>query len=244
MVEPGRSFCPGIAVAANAAGQLELFAVRRDSYELWHAHQTANNSTDWTAWSSLGGALQGPVAVVQHTNGLLHVFGVAIDTHAVRHRWQTRAPDSWADWADLGGTLLPGLAAIRNRDGRIELFGLGAASNTLLHCWQRAPAPRVEWSEWASLGGSFLPGFAVGQNGLGHVEVFAINKVTHNLQRTYQLKPGSSAEWAPWHDFGRSVAPIAGDTTAPPPPTEPGLPETETTARGSADMVHPKCSGS
>jgi len=52
---------PGIAVANNPRGEMQVFAVDRADGSLWCIQQQSTNSPGWTAWTNLGGALRAPV---------------------------------------------------------------------------------------------------------------------------------------------------------------------------------------
>src|SRR5690348_4981144 len=59
----GTGFLPGIAVARDAGGRMEVFAVNRTNQTLWRLRQRATNSADWSEWINLGGAIQAPVTI-------------------------------------------------------------------------------------------------------------------------------------------------------------------------------------
>jgi ligand-binding sensor domain-containing protein/signal transduction histidine kinase len=197
----GRSFLAGIAVAKNSAGQLEVFAVDRESGELKFIRQKTPNSLDWLGWAGLGGTIRPPIRVGQYADGRLEVFAVDPAGRSVKHLWQTTIQNGWSDWASLGGNVEPGLAVTKNRDGRLELFAVNAADGSLVHCWQRRANGFDDWSDWTSLGGTILPGFGVGQNVAGRLEVFGVNRVTAAVNRISQLS-ANNPEWSPWEDFG------------------------------------------
>jgi ligand-binding sensor domain-containing protein/signal transduction histidine kinase len=235
----GGSFLPGIALATNSEGQLEVFALDQASHALWHAHQLAANSTDWSSWSSLGGSLRPPVALGQDKDGRLEVFAVEAARGRVQHLWQTNSEGGWSSWAEMEAQAEPGLVAVRRRDARLEVFGIEPAQHALVHCWQAEPGSSEHWSPWAGLGGDLVPGFAVGQNILGRLEVFAVNRTNAALQRICQAAPGDSLHWTAWQDFG-------GSQTIGPPMQ---LPSTGADASslvelpgGSADLEHPDVS--
>ena len=97
------------AIAQNADGRLELFAVGLDGH-LYHTWQTTkNNSSEWAEWAPLGGGgpLPSDPVVAQNADGRLEVFMMGSERQ-LYHRWET-APGSssgWVEsWAPLGGRL-------------------------------------------------------------------------------------------------------------------------------------------
>ena len=203
----GGSFFPGVAVASDAEGRMEVFAVDRASRSLECIRQTTTNSSDWSPWKNVGGAVLAPVAVGQEGNGRLEVFAVDAATHAVKYLWQTNEADGWSAWQDLGGKVEPGLVAAPDADGRLEIFGIQEKGGELLHCWQRETNAPANWSSWASLGGDILPGFAIGQNRVGMLELVAVNRTNGAVNRICQSISGGVLHWTPWSDFGANVKP-------------------------------------
>jgi ligand-binding sensor domain-containing protein/signal transduction histidine kinase len=200
----GGSLFPGIAVANNASGLMEVFGVDQKTREVRYIRQLTTNSYDWSDWKSLGGTFEPPVAAAQDAEGQVEVFAVDATTRSVKHLWQTNGPRS--GWTDLGGTVDPRMVVARNKDGRLELFGI-QAHGELAHCWQLEPSAKSAWSPWASLGGNIAPGFGAGQNQVGRLEVFAVNQTNAAMNRICQGVPGESARWSAWTNFGGDVEP-------------------------------------
>lgn len=198
----GGPFEPGIAVASNYRGELEVFAVPRGGDELMRIHQLGTNGLDWSTWSSIGRGIAPSLVAAQEADGRLEVFAQAAVGVGLKHFWETNPGGGWTGPADLGGQAGPGVVAARNLDGRLELFGVDATHQDLLHCWQQTANDSAHWSPWASLGGHILPELAAAQNVRGVVEVFAVNAASGAVQRVRQTSPGNSASWSPWQDFG------------------------------------------
>jgi ligand-binding sensor domain-containing protein/signal transduction histidine kinase len=203
----GTGLLPGIAVATDKAGRMEVFAVDRQSQTLRYITQRTTNSLEWSEWMDLGGAIRPPIAVGQDPDGRLEVFAVAATSGTVKHRWQTTMNNGWSPWSDLGGSVDPWLATAQNRDGRLELFGINQEDNTLTHCWQETPGASNHWTEWKNLGGSILPGFVVGRDAMGFLEVFAVNGTNGVIDQICQAVPSDSARWTQWIDFGARIKP-------------------------------------
>src|SRR5436309_1730039 len=72
----GNTFLPGIAVASNREGEMQVFAVEKATQELKHIRQATTNSHEWTSWKSLGRGLRGPVCAGQNGAGLIEVFAL------------------------------------------------------------------------------------------------------------------------------------------------------------------------
>ncbi len=88
------------AVASNADGRQELFAVYGDR-AVWHNYQVAPNS-GWSGWSSLGGVVASDPAVQTNPNGSLEIYVRGTDG-AVYHCYQTSSSaNGWSAWASLG----------------------------------------------------------------------------------------------------------------------------------------------
>ncbi|MEY2429741.1 MAG: hypothetical protein QOJ40_2626, partial [Verrucomicrobiota bacterium] len=201
----GSSFLPGIAVASNIEGEMEIFGVDKTTGFLKHSRQITTNAHEWAAWASLGGRLRGPLCVGQNVDGRLEVFAIDAAQGNLKHIHQTGEKGGWSEWSDLGGEFDSGFAVGRNRDGRLELFGIDAAAKTLVHRWQKHPSSESDWSDWSSLGGPIWPGFAMGQNVIGRLEVFAVNRTNNAMGRFYQNAASNSEMWSPWLDFGGPV---------------------------------------
>jgi len=208
----GGTFFRGIAVANDADGSLEVFAVDRATQELKHIRQTAPNSPEWSEWANLGGNCRAPVGVGRNQDGRLEVFTVRADTNSVAHIWQNRPGGTWSDWADLGGAVQPGLVIGRNKEGRLEVFGVGAISNNVVHCWQKVDRfpymyASTNWSGWGELGGFIVPQVAVGNNADGRLAVFAVNRTNGMVNSICQIFSGGNIFWSAWCQIEGDVEP-------------------------------------
>lgn len=208
----GGTFYRGIAVANDADGSLEVFAVDRATQELKHIRQTTPNSPDWSEWANLGGSCRAPVSVARNLDGRLEVFTVRANGSSMSHVWQNRPGGGWSDWAEMGGAVQPGAAVGRNKDGRLEVFAVGVSSNNLVHCWQKTDRfayvnASTNWSGWGELGGSILPQVEVGNNVDGSVAVFAMNKTNGKPCLLHQIFSGGNIYWSPWLSLEGENAP-------------------------------------
>jgi hypothetical protein len=207
------------AVAADADGRLELFALGDDG-ALWHMWQTAPNDA-WSQWVSHGAppgvALNSAPAVAAGADGCLNVFAVSQEA-MLWHIRQTAPNNGWSDWVSHGtpsGVLFgsdstPAVAA--GADGRLELFVVGN-DETLWHMWQTAP--NGGWSGWRSHHAP--PGMklqrlrpAVGSSADGRLELFAVSEDAA-LWHLRQTAPNDGrSQW-----FSHGAPPVAGLAGSP-----------------------------
>ena len=176
----------------NADGRLEVFAKGSDN-ALWHIWQTAPNN-GWSGWGSMGGGIQGSIAVGRNADGRLEVFVKGNDS-ALWHIWQTAPSNGWSGWGSMGG-IISDPVVDRNADGRLEVFVRGA-DNALWHIWQTAPSNG--WSGWASLGGGMGSRVAVAKNADGRLEIF-VRGTDGVLYHMWQTAPSNG--WSGWASLG------------------------------------------
>lgn len=156
----GEGLLPYLAVIRNAAGGLQVFAVRmvpdadpaRQLREVVTAGQPGPGAR-FGDWVSLGNPHQGDVDPVRrrglgmpvparHDDGRLQVFARTFDG-GVSARVQA-ADGAWQPWAALAGTgTQDGLSAITTSGGRVELY---ASTKTGVLRWYRDPAAGAGWA--------------------------------------------------------------------------------------------------
>ncbi|MFD9942879.1 matrixin family metalloprotease [Nonomuraea sp. NPDC059023] len=188
------------AAGTNADGRLEVF-VRGTDNAVHHNWQTSPGG-GWSGWSSLGGVLQGRIAVGRNHDGRLEIFGRGTDG-GLYHNWQTVPNGGWSGWHGLGGWIEDPEVAV-NPDGRLEVFVRGSDS-ALHHIWQVTPGGG--WSGWASLGG-WIDEPSVARNGDGRLEVF-VRGLDNTVYHIWQVSPGGG--WSGWSGLGGEMleGPIA-----------------------------------
>ncbi len=193
-------------VGRNADGQLEVFDVDQHG-ELRHRWQKPS-SGDWSAWSSLGKSVLPGIAIVTNAGGLMHVFALDADTHALKCI-QQRAPNSleWSGWTNFGGNFRPPVAAELNLDGRLEVFAIDDATGEAWHKWQTNTALQRGWSGWAGMGGNLEDWLVAARNKSGRLELFGIDSQTKSLVHAWQSKVNTSTNWSEWVSLGGSVEP-------------------------------------
>ena len=187
------------AIASNADGRIEVFALGIDS-RIWHLWQTAP-SNGWSAWASLGGpSMQGRPAAITNPDGRIEVFARGTD-NALWHVWQNGPDAGWSAWASLGGAFASDPGVVLNRDGRAEVFLLDR-EGTLWHNWREG----LGWAifGWRSLDGSLSGTPCAALDARGRVTVFARSALTGALLFRQQDSPGGS-NWLPWGDLGGVV---------------------------------------
>ena len=195
------SWLPGLAVATNADGEIEIFAVDRAEHAL-NCIEQRRQTHNWSGWTVLGGQVVVPPATVGlNADGQLEVW--AVDTNgAVKHIFQKMPDAGWSAWEDFGGSFHPGLVCMRHRDGPLELFGVESATSHLLHRWQSEAGA---WGPWADLGGTIGPGIAAAQAKDGCLEIFAVASSNSMIYRRCQAAPEANARWLPWEDFSNGA---------------------------------------
>jgi hypothetical protein len=158
--QPGGGQASDLALGILPGGRLQLYTteVNHDfaGRAVWHRHQTARGSEDWTGWKSLGkpaGQHQpGPPVVGMSADGRLVLLTVAGDG-AVWHRFQQTAgdPNSWTPWVSLGrkenGFWQVGVAM--DATTRLVLVAT-TQSNRLWHTAQTSQ-DAMSFAPWASL---------------------------------------------------------------------------------------------
>lgn len=203
----GGTVLPGIAIANDAQGRINIFAINRTNKLLEVIREESANGHDWSEWSRLGGNVEPPLAVAQDAGGALEVFARDAVSHRIKRIRQTFFRDTWSSWSEMGVSVGGDMLVQRNKDGRLELFGMEPNNKALGHCWQNKADNADDWSEWRSLGGTILPGMATGQNAIGQLEVFAVNATNGAVNRIIQTNAGDSASWSGWVDFDGNMKP-------------------------------------
>src|SRR5262249_17244030 len=118
--------------------------VRDQSNVLWTRRST--NSTDWSAWTSLGATVIGdPSATWDGTT--LWVFARGGDNGLWYRKTTTPANGaSWSAWATLGPTVIGNPSAVSSPQG-LFVFELGGDLGIWYRKWNGS-----SWSAWATLG--------------------------------------------------------------------------------------------
>jgi hypothetical protein len=191
---------PTPALARNADGLLEVFAVRND-FTVWHRKQRPQGG--WSDWATLkrpGNGTLGPLAIAANADGRLELFATD-DDGAVWHCWQREPGGDWSSWRSLetpeGHSVRSRLAAAHNQDGRLEVFAASIDSGVVWHRWQREPGG--DWSSWRTLGrqGHGLAEVAAAANIAGCLVLLATELNSSNgLWQRKQTTPGG--DWSPW----------------------------------------------
>ncbi|MEV4892013.1 matrixin family metalloprotease [Nonomuraea sp. NPDC055795] len=189
------------AAGTNADGRLEVF-VRGTDNAVHHNWQTSPGG-GWSGWSSLGGVLQGRIAVGRNHDGRLEIFGRGTDG-GLYHNWQTAPNSGWSGWSGLGGWI-EDPAVGSNADGRLEVFVRGT-DGAVYHNWQVTPGGG--WSGWSGLGGVIQGRIAVGRNHDGRLEIFG-RGTDGGLYHNWQTAPNGG--WSGWHGLGGWIEdPVVG----------------------------------
>lgn len=197
---PGGSLEPGVAVANEKDGRLDVFARRADSGELVELAQTSPNGAWSTRWSSLGNPNAGspdsqlqvgaPVAA-KNGDGRIEIFvrngGGGVSTSF------EQADGVFSDWVDLGGSdIQEDPAAVTTDSGRIEVFA--STKTGILHWFQ--PSPNSSFtadSSFPSGPPASAPTPAIDQD--GRLEVFYRQAGSASVEASVQASP--DGDWKP-----------------------------------------------
>ena len=182
------------AVATNADGRLEMFAVASNG-TVGDAWQLAANG-DWSGWVTFPGLPGvGSLAAARGIDGYLVL--TALTTSGTV--WQaTQKAVGWTAWTQIGSGVSGSMTIGHNQDGRLEVFVLDGGG-ALWHAWQLVGGG---WSPFALLGGHSLTGISVASNQDGRVEVFAVGG-DHAIYHVWQVARNSI--YSGWQSLGGSV---------------------------------------
>ncbi len=114
-----------MAVARNADGRLEVFAVGTDR-ALIHIWQEKPGHAPWSGWESLGASIHKAPAVCRNADGRLEVFAKSFSAYPsplvkISQTSAGRAP--WSAWTSLNGRLVEAWPVVaRNQQNRLEVF--------------------------------------------------------------------------------------------------------------------------
>jgi len=202
-----------LAVVADGAGRLRLFAVGRDGV-LYHLTQTYPNN-GWSGWTNLGnpGAaladLSAPAAARVNLIDLLGLGVFLVGSDGTVYRRIQQLPDGpWSPWESLGGSKLRAPAVpVLGAGGINYLFAIGEYDlyeNSDLTATSTGPT----WSQHPGLPVPYLfPWPAVGSSADGRLEVLAVaggGQLPGQLLHQWQLAVAGKS-WSSW--FSHGVAP-------------------------------------
>jgi hypothetical protein len=197
-----------LAVVADGAGRLRLFALGRDGV-LYHLTQTQPND-GWSGWTNLGtpgAALADSSAPAAGRVNLIDLVGLGVfvvGEDGTAYRRIQQLPDgSWSPWESLAGSQLPiasSVVPVLGAGGVNYLFAIGGddlVENSDLTTTTAGPA----WSVHAGLPLPYLePSPAVGSSADGRLEVLAVadgGELLHQWQLTVAGKT-----WSAWFSHG------------------------------------------
>ncbi|MYS86928.1 PIG-L family deacetylase [Embleya scabrispora] len=204
---PGGPLAPGLSVANNPDGRLQVVGRRLDNHQITTIHQTSVNGAFATSWSNFGNPNDiaapankpriGTPILVRNQDGLLQIFvkngggGVStvVQTNPVSGAWNLT-------WADLGGSgLQDELAAVVGYAGRIELFGyaLDNYRNGLLCAWYQSAVKTVANYTSPLVASNVASGPTPVRNADGRIQVFYREDATANVAVLTQSSAGG-----PW----------------------------------------------
>jgi surface antigen len=183
----GRLSDSPIALARNADGRLEVFAVQASGAAM-HAWQITAGGA-WTGWAPFGGTFAS-ITAEANADGRLEAFAAAADG-TVFHRSQVSAGSAWTAWEPIEGKLAT-LALARSYDGKLQLFGADASRAVFAKTQLSFGGP---WSVWERLDGT-AASLAAETNADGRGELFAVTAAGAIVHRRQNLAGGAWGAWA------------------------------------------------
>jgi surface antigen len=184
----GRLSDSPIALARNADGRLEVFAVEASGASM-HAFQISAGGA-WTRWAPFGGTFTN-IAAETNADGRLEAFATAADG-TVFHRSQITAGSAWTAWAPMEAKLAS-LALARSYDGKLQLFAADASRAIFTKAQLSFGGP---WSVWQRFDGT-ATSLAAETNADGRGEVFGVTAGGAIFHRRQNLAGGTWGAWAP-----------------------------------------------
>jgi hypothetical protein len=193
-----------MAVGSNKDGSLELFALSKDDYSLYHCWQASPSGmfSGWVKFSEkINSSLYGMV-VESNLDGRLEVF--VEHRGEVLHKAQTIQNNGWGNWSSLGfpggNFLAGGLFSIKNKDGSIALFTVTLNDGALYYNTQISP--NGTWSGWMSLKGRHFRRAIAGLDRNGTLQVFALGSDGIIYHKRQKFPFATPTEWTDWTSFG------------------------------------------
>jgi surface antigen len=184
----GRLSDSPIALARNADGRLEVFAVEATGASM-HAWQIGAGGA-WTGWAPFGGTFTS-IAAEANADGRLEAFATAADG-TIFHRSQVTAGSAWTAWQPMDGKLAS-LALARSYDGKLQLFGSDSSRTVFTRAQLSFGGP---WSVWDTFGGLATTTLAAETNADGRGEVFGVTAAGAIFHRRQNLAGGTWGVWA------------------------------------------------
>jgi surface antigen len=183
----GRLTDTPIALARNADGRLEVFAVAASGASM-HAWQFSAGGA-WTGWAPFGGTFTS-IAAEANADGRLETFAAAADG-TIFHRSQITAGSAWTAWQPMDGKLAS-IALARSYDGKLQVFGSDTSRTIFTRAQLTFGGP---WSVWEAFGG-LATSLAAETNADGRGEVFGVTAAGAIVHRRQNLAGGAWGAWA------------------------------------------------
>ncbi|WLQ63646.1 hypothetical protein [Streptomyces glycanivorans] len=200
------------AVALDALGRLEVFALSPGGASFARRRQRSAGSTVWDPWEpGFGGAAGAPPVVAANADGRLEVFVLAPGGAGIDHRWQETPGGPWtASWHRFGTAAGAAPRVARDGSGRLTVAAIGPSGMGTFA--RRQAVPSGGWDTWLPLSGwsAAAPAFAV--NADGRLEVFTLTPGGARLDHRWQVTPGGDAH--PGAEFGEPGVRLAATPTA------------------------------
>ncbi|MGW1616629.1 tectonin domain-containing protein [Streptomyces sp. NPDC002285] len=183
------SYVTSVAVARNADGRLELFAVNAN-FQIFRRREATPGSEQWTSWEGPVGSNTRTLAAEANKDGRIELF-VTDTSDQIWHTWQS-VPNAndWTVWSQVPGSL-HSIALAPNADGSLQAMGTNALGTVY---YKRQVSPGSSWTEWTSAGGSQWEAVAAELTN-GRIELFT-TYIGGTIYRITQPQPnGSLSDW-------------------------------------------------
>jgi subtilisin family serine protease len=184
-----------VTIASNADGRLQIFAIGRDSNNIYTRWQTSQNGS-WSRPEHLLGGTARDIAVGKNADGRLEIFKVGMDNN-VYQAWQKYPNGSWTGWRQMSGKQAKSISVGRNEDGRQEVFIIGT-DDKVYQSWQKFR--NGSWSDWHHLSNGRARDLVVGQNADGRQAAFIVG-LDRKVYSSHQEFPNGT--WSDWKILSR-----------------------------------------
>lgn len=181
--------------------------------DLWNV--LALKFTPVTAWTALGGKIDGGPDAASWGGSRKDVFVRGIDDQLWQRTWNGSV---WSSWIPLGGVLTADPTAVSWGPGRIDVFVRGTDNGL----WHRSFTASGGWYNWESLGGVLTSGPDAASWGAGRLDVFVRGTDNGLWHRSFTAGGG----WYGWEAMGGGLSSDPGAVSS-------GLGRIDVFARGS-----------
>jgi hypothetical protein len=210
----GPEFYGRMAVARNADGRLEIFAIGSGSVSFrWQWVPGTDNWSDWSTLHAPPAGAYGSPAVILDSAGCLNLFVRGGDGNIWqrRQRFRPGEPGGWTEWRSLGGEVTGDPAVGQKADGTLVVLARGGdGSPKELEQWGPGTDRwRPGWSDLLTPGPRMVSEIAAARNVHGKLQVFM--RLQDDTLYT-KLLGDQPYTWSNWQYLGGRVQgnPVVG----------------------------------